>query len=335
MRILSLHRLGTVVLVLGSLGTSAAQAATYHLIELGKWMEPTGLNDRDEVPAIDPVYHVVLGRNGHWHPLPMPAGGSADDESPINNRGDVAGSIGGLHRREIPGYWPRGGKFTPVPLPPDATPWRNAIATGISDHRVIVGNYDTTTRPACFRWSAADGSVDLGVMGNGDYCYATAINDAGQIVGGADNEPGGLAHAFLYENGAFQDLGTLDGVGTSATDINRQGDVVGVTATTSVLWKNGQMIDLGAGSPYVTVNLNRLNDRDEAVGSGTDAAGNLHALLYADGKLIELDTAVENLNGCQLYVAQFINNFGVIVGFGSQPFGDGIRSLSFMLVPLP
>ena len=73
---------------------------------------------------------------------------------------------------------------------------------------------------------------DLGTLG-GDYTMANAVNPAGQVVGWS---PIGSCrrnrcpplHAFLWENGSMQDLGTLPGgTSSSAWGINDLGLVVG------------------------------------------------------------------------------------------------------------
>jgi probable HAF family extracellular repeat protein len=102
--------------------------------------------------------------------------------------------------------------------------------------------------------SAATASVppyhlfDLGTFPGGSFSYAYGINSNGQVVGYA-NTNGNSQHAFLYDNGAMQDLGTLDGSTTHAHGINETGDVVGYSSTSSgthaFFYRNGMMADLG------------------------------------------------------------------------------------------
>jgi probable HAF family extracellular repeat protein len=66
--------------------------------------------------------------------------------------------------------------------------------------------------------------ADLGTLAGGSISFAYGINNAGQIVGDADN--GQFTHAFLYSNGAMADLGTL-GNNSYARGINDAGQVVG------------------------------------------------------------------------------------------------------------
>jgi probable HAF family extracellular repeat protein len=103
-----------------------------------------------------------------------------------------------------------------------------------------------------------DGDVtDLGTLG-GFNSQANDINDAGQIVGnsetpspsGPDEFHTGPTHAFLYEQGAMKDLGTLGGTVSRGFAINNGGVVVGESylpgnvAQVAFVYAYGQMIDL-------------------------------------------------------------------------------------------
>jgi MYXO-CTERM domain-containing protein len=70
--------------------------------------------------------------------------------------------------------------------------------------------------------------LDIGGFGGND-SYALGINDAGSVVGAANDDAGGY-HAFLYSAGKFQDLNDLidSSLGwtlTSAADINDKGQI--------------------------------------------------------------------------------------------------------------
>jgi uncharacterized membrane protein len=85
---------------------------------------------------------------------------------------------------------------------------------------------------------------DLGTLG-GNGSVAWAINNAGQVTGNALNDiPDDFngfgdfgivgatqTHAFLWQNGVMQDLGTLGGPDSGPFAINQQGQVVGMAAT--------------------------------------------------------------------------------------------------------
>ena len=82
---------------------------------------------------------------------------------------------------------------------------------------------------------------DLGTLPLGfPTTIAFGINNRGQVVGDA-SIASGETHAFLFENGAMVDLGTLHGGESSAAGINDRGEVVGSASPAlqlldAVLW---------------------------------------------------------------------------------------------------
>jgi len=160
--------------------------------------------------------------------------------------------------------------------------------------------------------------TDLGTLGGGYESIATSVNGRGQVAGFAINttaDPDSMfglgfqTRAFLWQNGAMQDLGTL-GTGTNAMALlmNERGQVagnsytssqpsdtcaqaeVGTLATDAFLWDNGVMTDLGNFGGTCTFAFD-LNNRGEVVG-GSRLAGDQeqHPFLWNGRKLIDLGT---------------------------------------------
>ncbi len=121
--------------------------------------------------------------------------------------------------------------------------------------------------------------LDIGTLG-GTYSFARDINQKSQVAGEAKTAKG-LTHAFLWENGAMKDLGTLAGQAFSmANGLNNLGEVVGYgrsSATTgqtkALLWDaNGKIQALPNLSGQSYAQASDLNDKGEIAGvSGTKA----------------------------------------------------------------
>jgi probable HAF family extracellular repeat protein len=190
--------------------------------------------------------------------------------------------------------------------------------------------------------------INLGTLG-GNVSEANGINDRGQVVGGALNAildpfsatfaksfipftPGFFffpvstqAHAFLWQNGMMQDLGTLGGPDSIAWYVNEGGQVAGqssinyvANSTTGVptvdtfFWQNGKMVDIGnLGGDFSWPS--GLNNRGDVVGAMFLAGDSeYHPFLWRHGTLKDLGTFGGNAG-----VANAINGGGEVTGWAS------------------
>src|SRR6476469_1942690 len=135
------------------------------------------------------------------------------------------------------GFWTRGGRLHDLGVLPGGT---GSCGAGINSSGTVTGfSTDGYLDPLTgypeshsTRWQDGD-ILDLGTLG-GNESYANFINERGQITGAALNAiPDAFTidlfigatqvHAFLWEHGSMQDLGTLGGPDSIGYYINDRG----------------------------------------------------------------------------------------------------------------
>jgi probable HAF family extracellular repeat protein len=132
-------------------------------------------------------------------------------------------------------------------------------------------------------------------------------------------------HAVRWSGGQYVELGDLGGGYsiplTGGRSINRIGDIVGRSQTTTAdwhafRWRHGRMTDLGTlGGPTSTASA--VNDRGQVVGTSTLANGDEHAFVWSNGRMTDLGTL-----GGPTSAATDINDRGQIVGIATRPDGS-------------
>jgi probable HAF family extracellular repeat protein len=151
--------------------------------------------------------------------------------------------------------------------------------------------------------------------------FAFDINDSGQIVGSGFR--GNVQSAFLLDDGAITDLGTLGGT-SIATSINRFGQIAGMASnadgtTHAVTWTDGVIRDLGVGAGGSGFSVAYgPNIFGETAGSWSSPSGPIPMFWEADGTPVTLpllDPAGSAFD---------INNLRQIAGSGNLP-GSGAQ----------
>jgi probable HAF family extracellular repeat protein len=188
----------------------------------------------------------------------------------------------------------------------------SSFPSGMNDSGVVVGASATTPGTLtthAFVWTQTGGMVDLGVLGDSATfpgSYATAVNNAGEVVGssaiaGCGPDYPNAWHAFSWtRSGGMVDLGVLPGANrcafSVASAIDARGDIVGRSMTGSggeihaVLWPAaGGIVDLDT-SVHGYSSAEGITDTGWVYGE-TSASGNHLAFSWtqSDG-MVDLPT---------------------------------------------
>jgi probable HAF family extracellular repeat protein len=174
---------------------------------------------------------------------------------------------------------------------------------------------------------------DLGTLGGG-FSVALGINNADAVVGYAQRADANQ-RAFLYQNGLMNELGTLGGAQSFATAINDRGQIVGYSETPNAihafLFHDAVMTDLDTvGTTYSIANA--INGGGQVVGIARFPGVGLHAALFRNGTMIDLNPLLPAGSGWELTEARGINDSGQIVGYGTFA---GQYPRAFLLRPVP
>ena len=130
-----------------------------------------------------------------------------------------------------------------------------------------------------------------------------AINDSGQVVGGASQ-----IGAFLYSNGTTTSIASP---GNVAYGLNNSGQIVGIPESNGAfLYENGEITSFTLPGYYYS-SANDINDLGQVVGNS--GLSDARAFLYSRSEGIKDLGRLRSTD--ELTVALGINNLGQVVGF--------------------
>jgi probable HAF family extracellular repeat protein len=268
--------------------------------------------------------------------LGTPPGAIESRAMAANEFGQVAG------RAEVgpqsQGFFFENGTWTPIGnLPGTSASGANDIDSG---GRIVGSSFNPDGVSRAIIWDAGV-LTDLGTLFSTS--YASAINEAGQVVGVTDIGPpagGQERRGFLWENGQMTALDPLPGgLRSAAFDINDVGQICGLSRqpggppyfipfNVAVLWEDGVVNNLGV---HGLSSASAINNHGQVV--GLRATGNSSpstAFIWQNGVTQNLNNLIPSDSGWDLRSARDINDAGQIVGSGRHPQADR----AYLLEPL-
>jgi probable HAF family extracellular repeat protein len=154
----------------------------------------------------------------------------------------------------------------------------------------------------------------------GTCSYGTAVSNNGIVAGCSDVASGGV-HAFIYRDGAMQDLGTgtdSPAGNSCALAVDSSGAAAGRAASGElVIWNGKSLTRLG-----VQGNVGGMNNGGVVVGSYTQA-GQGRAFVYKNGALTDLGAGAANAVNTRGQVAgtldghAFLSDTGTLTDLGT------------------
>ncbi|MCC7290590.1 MAG: hypothetical protein IT449_00850 [Phycisphaerales bacterium] len=179
------------------------------------------------------------------------------------------------------------------------------------------------------RWARCDERpldyvvTELPALPGGDECYASRMNDSGDVVGWSRGGwPDDDTHAVLWRGGEVIDLGNLGGWMAEAEDITENGIIVGMAYETdgdakACMWKGNVKVDLGTlGGDESSADA--VNEREEVVGTALDSAGARQIFFWRAGWMSAVQLPAE----AYYKWASDLNDSGTLVGTWSDGHGN-------------
>jgi probable HAF family extracellular repeat protein len=296
-----------------------------------------------------------------WHNGVISNLGGMEGAYGINEAGDVAGiirlSVNGHHPHRAASF--NNGVVTDLGSLDTNDDASYSYVTKVNDLGVMIGGSDrgknatfdgTPTRAIRYQNGAMS---DLGAfwINDGAVSVAKDINNAGQVVGHAENEFRQFRPFLLQPGVGMIDLGTLGGGSGSANAINQWGEIVGTASLGftyhAFIRRNGVMTQLPGVDFADSSAANDINDDGLIVGSlRTDIPRRDQAFFHDGTTMYVLDGMVASHLGdgvgegiYTLTSANAINNHQQIVGVGKYCNGQGdknfVHGFLINLAPVP
>jgi probable HAF family extracellular repeat protein len=203
----------------------------------------------------------------------------------------------------------------------------SSVAWAINARGDVVGWSTGRSGTRAFHFTDEGGMAALPGLPDRPRTVARDINDAGDIVGGANAGGVDLGHAVLWSGGSVQDLGTLGtGSFSEAWGINNLGEIVGYSSTNGgSLGSHAFLSTPSAGLVDLTPTSDTgfatdINDAGQVTGYKT-ALGGYHAFRWQGGAFEDLGV----LPGFAHSFGWAINAAGQVAGNSTSASGNSER----------
>jgi probable HAF family extracellular repeat protein len=332
-----LARAAAMAALLGACAGAALAGPLYHVINTGLDGYGSAINDAGAVAGDGSGWQdgnpIFKWQDGMTTVLQSP--GLGGDAWSLNSGGVAVGSVwinGGSDFTAV--RWNADGSMVNLgTLPGD----KGSEAFGINAVGTIVG-YSMRPDFSTHSMIVRDGHMEE-LDPVAAYGAAYAVNAGGQVTG--ERRPPGArkAHAYLYTDGLFKNLGSLGGA-SSGLAINSKGHVAGRSEIQAhgtgndhraFLWNGRKMKNLGTLAGNSTAI--GINDDDQVLGYSEAVHESLRPWVWIKGTMYELEQSLDaGSQGWTLYDDKgAINNKGQIVLRGSR---DGEHNYVLILDPV-
>ena len=278
-----------------------------------------GLTDFNSVKSINDngviafgnAFQPILWNGTDFQQLPFPSGYGAGAIF-VNNAGTVAGALADITGKTSAAIWDAAGNLSLIPVPVGS---RSSFPTGLNSAGTVVGyDLDQLSFPHPFLF--ANGTrVDL-ASGSFQNVVPAGINSAGVVIGNANATAPSRSIAVYWAPGSETPTALPCNTGAShAIGINSSGQIAGYCITNgffdTVVWDlNGNMIDIGHGSPHAINDLGQVIG--DTFGGVSPTTTPVSPYIWSESTGLEL---LDNIGpaGASIWV-EAINNRGVVVG---------------------
>jgi probable HAF family extracellular repeat protein len=262
----------------------------------------------------------------------------------------------------LPFLW-RNGSLAALPL----LGGNNGFATGVNNAGQAVGWAETAVHDRtcvapqrlqfeAVQWGAAANEPHiLPPLAGDSTSAATAINDAGEVVGisgDCDVAVGAFSarHAVLWIGGRPIQLATLGGKGwNTPMAISNNGIIVGFSDTPgdvsggvltanfqATLWTADGIVNLHTLPGDAMAEATGVNDFGRIIGTSFDASGAPRAFLWDHGRIYDLNSLLQPNAPLYLLETGDINDRGEITGLGCVRVGGACTALhTFVAIVAP